>query len=87
MAISTNYPAPVWVNGFQCKNCTDVDNAKQFIDPDNTKAGPFGMNDPQASAKTGAGQHAGAGQTTQGHAALQIIAATNVFSVQRGIYA
>jgi hypothetical protein len=46
--ISQNYPSPVTVNGFSCRNCTDVDNAKRNIDPANPKAGPFGMNDPEA---------------------------------------
>jgi hypothetical protein len=43
MAISANYPAPVYVNGFPCKNCTDVDYAKKNIDPAHPKSGPFGI--------------------------------------------
>ena len=43
MTISTNYATPVWVNGYQCKNCTDVDNAKKHIDPAHPKSGPFGI--------------------------------------------
>ena len=44
MAISGDYPTPVTVNGYQCNNCTDVDNAKKFIDPAHPKSGPFGIN-------------------------------------------
>ncbi|MEZ5656113.1 MAG: hypothetical protein R3E04_09545 [Sphingobium sp.] len=33
MAISGDYPVPVTVNGFLCRNCTDVDKAKKNIDP------------------------------------------------------
>ncbi|MBE7220087.1 MAG: hypothetical protein INR64_16575 [Caulobacteraceae bacterium] len=41
MAVSSNYAQPVQVNGFTCRNCTDVDNAKQHIDPQHPKSGPF----------------------------------------------
>ena len=44
MAISANYPTPVTVNGFQCKNCTDVDYAKKHIDPAHPQSGPFNVN-------------------------------------------
>jgi len=44
MAISGDYPTPVNVNGFSCKNCTDVDNAKKHIDPAHPKDGPFRIN-------------------------------------------
>ena len=44
MAISPDYPSPVTVNGFACKNCTDVDYAKKHIDPAHPKDGPFGIN-------------------------------------------
>ncbi|EGF91486.1 hypothetical protein ABI_29030 [Asticcacaulis biprosthecium C19] len=44
MAISGDYPQPVYVNGFSCKNCTDVENAKKHIDPAHPKSGPFGIN-------------------------------------------
>jgi hypothetical protein len=44
MAISADYPTPVTVNGFSCKNCTDVDLAKKHIDPAHPKDGPFGIN-------------------------------------------
>jgi hypothetical protein len=46
MEISANYPSPITVNGFSCRNCTDVDNAKKHIDPAKPSAGPFGLNDP-----------------------------------------
>lgn len=44
MAISGDYPHPVTVNGFSCKNCTDVDYAKKHIDPAHPKDGPYGVN-------------------------------------------
>ena len=44
MTISANYPSPVYVNGYACKNCTDVDYAKKDIDPAHPKSGPFGIN-------------------------------------------
>ena len=44
MTISVNYPTPVEVNGYSCKNCTDVDFAKKHIDPAHPKDGPFGIN-------------------------------------------
>jgi hypothetical protein len=31
------------VNGYQCKNCTDIDYAKKHIDPKHPKAGPYGV--------------------------------------------
>ena len=43
-AITTvNYPYPVTVNGYSCKNCTDVDYAKKDIDPAHPADGPFGI--------------------------------------------
>ena len=51
MAISVNYPTPVYVNGFICRNCTDVDYAKQHIDPAHPKDGPYGIDTP-SSEKT-----------------------------------
>jgi hypothetical protein len=44
MAISSDYSTPVIVNGFSCKNCTDVDYAKKHIDPEHPKSGPYGIN-------------------------------------------
>jgi hypothetical protein len=32
------------VNGYICKNCTDIDYAKRNIDPQHPKDGPFGVN-------------------------------------------
>jgi hypothetical protein len=43
MSVGTNYPTPVTVNGFLCRNCTDVDYAKKHIDPAHPKSGPFGI--------------------------------------------
>ncbi|HWU50699.1 MAG TPA: hypothetical protein VN042_12530 [Asticcacaulis sp.] len=44
MAISGDYPHPVQINGFTCKNCTDVDYAKKHIDPAHPRSGPYGVN-------------------------------------------
>ena len=52
MTVGANYSIPVHVNGFLCKNCTDVDLAKKHIDPEHPRSGPFGINakdDPTAS--------------------------------------
>jgi hypothetical protein len=55
MAIaSADYAMPVMVNGFLCKNCTDVDLAEAHIDPQHPSAGPFGANakaDPTLAGK------------------------------------
>lgn len=55
MAITTvNYPSPVVVNGYPCKNCTEVDEAKAHIDPQHPSAGPYGVNataDPSLAGK------------------------------------
>ena len=44
MAIGSDYSTPVIVNGFSCKNCTDVGYAKKHIDPEHPKSGPYGIN-------------------------------------------
>ena len=44
MTISANYASPVTVNGYSCKNCTDVDLAKKHINPAHPKDGPYGVN-------------------------------------------
>lgn len=33
MAIGTDYPHPIKVNGYQCRNCDEVSDAKRNIDP------------------------------------------------------
>jgi hypothetical protein len=33
MAISTDYPRPITVNGYVCRNCDDVSKAKRYEDP------------------------------------------------------
>jgi hypothetical protein len=33
MAISSDYPRPINVNGYVCRNCDDVSDARKFIDP------------------------------------------------------
>ena len=44
MSISTNYASPVQVNGYSCRNCTDVAYAKRGVDPAHPKSGPYGVN-------------------------------------------
>ena len=43
MTITGDYAHPVTVNGYSCKNCTDVDYAKKHIDPAHPKDGPYGL--------------------------------------------
>ena len=76
MAIgSTNYPHPVQVNGFLCRNCTDVDHAKKHIDPAHPKSGPYGINaatdptNPKGFVRSG-GRHSGTQATTAETAVL-----------------
>jgi len=57
MAISGDYSSPVTVNGFACRNCSDVDRAKRNIDPANPSAGPFGINDHSKPGKAGAAKN------------------------------
>jgi hypothetical protein len=54
MTTSVNYATPILVNGFQCKNCTDVDYAKKHIDPAHPKDGPYGI-DARTAGKPVAG--------------------------------
>lgn len=35
-----NYPSPVMVNGYSCRNCADVDLATKGIDPVHPQSGP-----------------------------------------------
>jgi hypothetical protein len=44
MAIGTDYSTPVTVNGYTCRNCTDVANANKQIDPQHPRSGPYGVN-------------------------------------------
>lgn len=65
MAIRGDYSSPVFVNGFSCRNCTDVANAKKNIDPAHPRSGPFGSTaerDPGARMKP---------QTVNANAAVQ----------------
>ena len=43
MTIGSTYVPLVSVNGFLCRDCTDVDYAKKNIDPRHPKSGPFGI--------------------------------------------
>lgn len=54
MAINGDYAQPVQVNGFTCRNCTDVDYAKKHVDPAHPKSGPYDVNastDPSRKAE------------------------------------
>ena len=44
MAINGDYAQPVQVNGFTCRNCTDVDHARKHIDPAHPRSGPYDVN-------------------------------------------
>ena len=58
MAISTDYPRPITVNGYVCRNCDDVASAKRNIDP----AAPEGVEPPAVlfGGSLGAQQRPGA---------------------------
>ncbi|MEO8683404.1 MAG: hypothetical protein ABI414_01035 [Devosia sp.] len=57
MAISSDYPRPIMVNGYVCRNCDDVSDAKKFIDPSKPKTGvsetQVAGNDPQRAVSFG----------------------------------
>ena len=72
MAIgSTNYPQPVQVNGFLCRNCTDVDHAKKHIDPAHPRSGPYGIDaatdptNPKGFMKSGGGSSGSEATSTE----------------------
>jgi len=46
------------VNGYQCRDCTDVSNAKKHIDPAHPKDGPYGVNAPDGSGRGPDGEKA-----------------------------
>ena len=72
MSISANYSHPVQVNGFICRNCTDVDNAKKHIDPAHPKSGPYGIDaatDPTNPKSFVASKERAAGKPTTATAA------------------
>jgi len=43
MAISANYSQAVTVNGFTCRNCTDVSFAQKHVDPQHPASGPYNL--------------------------------------------
>ncbi|MDZ4760947.1 MAG: hypothetical protein SGJ21_07740 [Alphaproteobacteria bacterium] len=55
LAMSTDYSSPVQVNGYSCRNCTDVSYAKKGVDPAHPKGEPS-----RISGATDAGQTADA---------------------------
>ncbi|ESQ83694.1 hypothetical protein AEAC466_11855 [Asticcacaulis sp. AC466] len=60
MSINGDYPHPVTVNGFSCKNCTDVDYAKKHIDPSHPKSGPYNISADSDPSRTQAVTFGGA---------------------------
>jgi hypothetical protein len=54
MSISADYPTPIYVNGYLCRNCSDVAYAQKHIDPAHPKDGPFGV-DAASNAASGRG--------------------------------
>ncbi len=46
------------INGYQCSNCTDIDNAKKNIDPAHPQDGPYGINAPKDSGRDRSGDTA-----------------------------
>lgn len=54
---TVNYPSPVTVNGYSCKNCTDVDYAKKNIDPSHPADGPYGVNAKARAASARSSEH------------------------------
>ena len=54
------------VNGFVCKNCTDVGYAKKFIDPAHPKDGPNGKDAPDRKTAEKADQDRGPAVTLSG---------------------
>jgi hypothetical protein len=69
---TVNYPSPVMVNGYSCKNCTEVDYAKQHIDPQHPKDGPYGVNAKDQPPSSSAAKPASAGDAAPGHRAPAI---------------
>lgn len=41
---SSTYNTPIQVNGYSCKNCTDVGYAEKHIDPAHPQSGPYNVN-------------------------------------------
>ena len=76
MAISSDYPRPINVNGYVCRNCDDVSKAKRFIDPSasplETSASPKASTDPGAAVSFG-GALAGRSVVTATPPSFQLI--------------
>ena len=53
MAISTDYPRPINVNGYVCRNCDDVSDAKKFIDPAAPKGVDAAVSIPDSAVRFG----------------------------------
>jgi hypothetical protein len=74
LSISTDYSSPVQVNGYSCRNCTEVAEAQKGVDPAHPKSGPYGVDaasDPDRKTDAVAfggllsGLNAGDGPSTQ----------------------
>lgn len=55
-----DYAQPIQVNGYSCKNCTDVDYAKKHIDPAHPKDGPYGIDKAGAAEQARSASHGAA---------------------------
>jgi hypothetical protein len=77
---TVNYPTPVMVNGYSCKNCTDVDYAKKNIDPAHPADGPFGVDAKDGPSAKGAQANASPAVTFGG--ALAGLSASSSTPVQ-----
>ncbi len=74
------------VNGYVCKNCTDVANAKKGIDPAHPKDGPNGVDAKDKSGKPDPKGHHGPAVTFGGTLAQAVngVQATNSVQAQTG---
>ena len=48
MMINGDYPTPILVNGYSCRNCADVSKARKNIDPAEASFGSTAETDPSA---------------------------------------
>ncbi|MCS6758669.1 MAG: hypothetical protein MO852_06250 [Candidatus Devosia euplotis] len=53
MTISTDYPRPITVNGYVCRNCDDVSDVRKFIDPAAPKGGAIAPADQNTAVAFG----------------------------------
>ena len=73
------------VNGYVCKNCTDVEYAKKNIDPAHPKDGPNGIDKPEKVAERKAAEKLREGQSDQRPAVILSGALSGVTPVQPAV--